>query len=321
MLNVLVTGATGFLGSRLIHHLSAKGLEPIAVTRSSASSLLAGTPSVYVSDLCAEDEWNNVMLGVDVVIHAAGRAHVMKSESPSNISEDYFHKVNVVGTLALARSALKAGVKRFIFISSIGVNGTVSTTPFTSRSLPAPTGPYASSKLAAELELMKLTSASSMELVIIRPPLIYGPNAPGNFKRLISLVDKRYPLPFGLVNNKRSFIFIDNLTDFIGKCVQHPVAANQIFLVSDGQDISTKFLISRVGLLLNKKAFIFPLPIGFIKFIAMLLGKRNVFDKVFGSLQIDSAEAKESLSWTPPYTVEEALRLTASSYLEDQSNA
>ncbi len=219
-----------------------------------------------------------------------------------------YQRVNVSGTLKLAQQAAHAGVRRFIFISSIGVNGNVSKRPFSADGHPHPAEAYAQSKWQAEQALWGIQKQTGMEVVIIRPPLVYGPDAPGNFGSLVRWVEKGVPLPLGAIHNKRSLVGIDNLVDLIIRCIDHPAAANQIFLAGDGEDLSTTELLRGVGKAMGKPARLIPVPAGLLQFGATLLGKKAMAQRLLGSLQVDISKTCELLDWKPPYTVEEGLR-------------
>lgn len=219
-----------------------------------------------------------------------------------------YQRVNVEGTVRLARQAAAAGVKRFIFVSSIGVNGNASTRPFSAEDEPRPAEPYARSKWEAERELLKIHEETGMELVIIRPPLVYGPNAPGNFGSLVRWIEKGIPLPLGAIDNKRSLVGIDNLVDLIVCCIDHPAAANQTFLAGDGEDISTTELLRGVGTAMRKPARLIPVPAALLYVGATLLGRRAMAQRLLGSLQVDIGKTRKLLGWQPPYTVAEGLR-------------
>lgn len=305
-MKVLLTGASGFLGGAIIAHLfrqerivlSCAVRSPIAQVR---------FPTFSVGDLCAANNWSQPLLGQKVVIHAAARAHIMKDELADPLSE--YRRVNVAGTLNLARQAAAAGIKRFIYISSIKVNGesTPLGKPFLSSDAPAPEDPYGLSKLEAERGLIQLAD-TGMEVVIIRPPLVYGPGVKGNFASMIKLVEKGLPLPLGAIHNKRSLVGIDNLVDLIIRCIDHPAAANQVFLAGDGEDISTTELLRGVGRAMGKPARLIPVPAGLLQFGATLLGRKAMAQRLLGSLQVDISKTRELLDWKPPYTVEEGLR-------------
>lgn len=302
---ILLTGATGFVGSSLFRELaSLPQVNLVAAVR-----VLRGNPSSTFFEVGPIDKSTNyspLINGVDVVVHTAARAHVMKEEADDPLSK--YRLVNVDGTLNLARQAAVAGVKRFIFISSIGVNGNVSTRPFTASDQPNAVEPYALSKWEAEQGLWKIQQATEMEVVIIRPPLIYGTGAPGNFGRLVRWIEKGTPLPLGAIHNKRSLISIDNLVNLIVRCIDHPAAANQVFLAGDGEDLSTTELLHGVGKAMGKPVRLVPVPTGLLHLGATLLGKRAMAQRLLGSLQVDISKTCELLDWTPPYTVEEGLR-------------
>ncbi|WP_238474351.1 NAD-dependent epimerase/dehydratase family protein [Pseudomonas cavernae] len=287
---------------------------PVAALRRQSVDLPGGVHCVQVGDLSANTSWSEALVGVKVVIHAAARAHVLNETADDPLVA--FRRVNVSGTLALARQAAQAGVERFIFISSIGVNGNQSSRPFTADDLPSPNEPYAVSKHEAELGLRQLAAETSMEIVIIRPPLVYGPKAPGNFGRLIKTVSKGVPLPLGAIHNRRSLVALDNLVDLIVTCIDHPAAANQTFLVSDGEDLSTTELLRRMGVALGKPARLLPVPSWLLEAGAAMLGKRALSRRLCSSLQVDISKTRELLGWAPPVSVDAALRKTATHFLE-----
>lgn len=302
---IVVSGMSGFVGSRLFSELKrsacfqAVGLCRRLPQREDCSGLHA------VGDLQQAD-LSALLPGADVLIHAAARAHIMKDEVADPLAE--YRRVNVEGTLNLARQAVAAGVKRFVFISSIGVNGNINTRPFRASDLPNPAEPYAQSKWEAEQGLMQLAAETGMEVVIIRPPLVYGSGAPGNFGSLVRWIEKGVPLPLGAVHNKRSLVGIDNLVDLIIRCIDHPAAANQVFLAGDGEDLSTTELLCGVGKAMAKPARLIPVPAGLLQFGATLLGKKAMAQRLLGSLQVDISKTCELLDWKPPYSVEEGLR-------------
>jgi nucleoside-diphosphate-sugar epimerase len=266
----------------------------------------AGIEKFPIGDIGPETKWNDALAGVDSVVHLAARAHIMNDEVADPLAE--YRRVNVDGTRNLARQAAAAGVKRFIFISSIGVNGNINTRPFTEDDTPNPAELYAQSKWEAEQGLWEIQRETGMELVIIRPPLVYGPSAPGNFGSLLKWVEKGIPLPLGAVHNRRSLVALDNLVDFIITCIDHPAAANQTFLVADGEDLSTTELLRRVGRAMGKPVRLIPVPMGLLQAGARLLGKQEMARRLCGSLQVDIAKARTMLSWKPPVAVDEGLR-------------
>lgn len=303
-MNIFLTGATGFLGGSLTNYLRRQA--DVTLTVAHRSKLDPPDNAFFIQDLSAETDWSSALVGQQVIIHAAARAHVMKDEVADPQLE--YQRVNVEGTVRLARQAAEAGVKRFIFVSSIGVNGNVSTRPFSAEDEPRPAEPYARSKWEAERELLKIHEETGMELVIIRPPLVYGPNAPGNFGSLVRWIEKGIPLPLGAIDNKRSLVGIDNLVNLIVCCIDHPAAANQTFLAGDGEDISTTELLRGVGAAMRKPARLIPVPAGLLYFGAILLGKRAMAQRLLGSLQVDISKTRKLLGWQPPYTVAEGLR-------------
>jgi len=260
-----------------------------------------------VGDL-AKAELSGVLHGADAVIHAAARAHVMKDEVADPLAE--YRRVNVESTLNLARQAVAAGLTRFVFISSIKVNGeaTASGAAFRVNDKPAPEDAYGLSKLEAEQGLKRLAAETGMEVVIIRPPLVYGPGVKGNFASMIKLVEKGLPLPFGAIHNQRSLVGIDNLVDLIIRCIDHPAAANHVFLAGDGEDISTTELLRGAGKAMGKPARLIPVPAGLLQLGATLLGRKAMAQRLLGSLQVDISKTCELLDWKPPYTVEEGLK-------------
>lgn len=311
---VLITGASGLVGEALVFRLLLdKRFEPVATAR--GATRLHGLCSVVPFDLTTEQVLP-VLDQIQVVVHAAARVHVMNETADDALLE--FRKVNVQGTLRLARSAAEAGVKRFVFISSIKVNGesTVLGQPFKADDEPCPSDPYAISKREAEQALWQLGSETGMEIVIIRPPLVYGPGVKANFLSMLNWLEKGIPLPLGAIKNQRSLVALGNLVDLIVVCIDHPAAANQVFLASDGEDVSTTRLLKCLAHALDKKACLLPLPQWLLSLGASLLGKQAVASRVLGSLQIDISKNRELLGWTPPISLARAMRQTADHYLE-----
>ena len=306
---VLLTGATGFVGGTLARRLSDDGKHSLvlACRRRLNDSSFANNTTKVVGDIGPETDWAEPLNGVEVVVHAAARAHFINDPASDPLAE--FRKINTEATLNLARQAAAAGVRRFVFISSIGVNGNQNTHPFTENDLPCPSEPYAVSKHEAEQGLGKIAEETGMEVVIIRPPLVYGPAAPGNFGSLLKWVAKGVPLPLGaVVHNKRSLVALDNLVDFIITCIDHPAAANQTFLVADGEDLSTTELLRRVGQAMGKPVRLIPVPMWLLQAGARLLGKQAMARRLCGSLQVDITKARTMLGWNPPVSVDEGLR-------------
>lgn len=308
---ILVTGASGFVGRSLISRLATDNLKVRACVRTGHFPLPEKIDVVYGHNLTANTDWHDVLEGVGVVIHLAARVHVMKDKVAEPLTE--FRKVNVDGTLNLARQAATAGVKRFIFISSIKVNGehTENGRPFTESDAPNPQDAYGISKFEAEQGLLKIAQQTGMEIVIIRPPLVYGPGVKANFASMMKAVRRKIPLPLGAIHNKRSFVYVENLVSLIVCCINHTNAANQTFLVSDDQDLSTTELLRSCALALNVNVWLFPLPQKMIEVLATTLGKRDVAQRLCGNLQVDIAKAKMLLGWVPPISVEDGLTATA----------
>lgn len=302
--NVLITGANGFIGKQLLLNLISQGINALGAVR----DLSVDTSNLVLSpSLSADADWSKILVNKDVVIHLAGRAHVLKETTDNPL--ELFREVNVAGTIKLAQQAIQAGVKRFVFISSIGVNGNITTnTPFSADDVPNPIESYALSKYEAEQALQKLSCESGMELVIIRPPLVYGADAPGNFGKLIKLVHKRYPLPLGAIDNKRSFVSVNNLISLIVTCMEHPLAANQVFLVSDDDDVSTTDLLRNISKILMIRSRLIPIPVFLLYLIAQILGKKHVIQKMCCSLQVNIEKTKNMLDWIPPENIEQGLR-------------
>ena len=306
-MNILLTGATGFLGRKLAKYLHSKpNVGLTAVVRRSVD--VSAFQTREVQRINANTDWSEALINQQVVIHAAARAHIMQDEVPDPLAE--YRLVNVEGTLNLARQAANASVKRFIFISSIKVNGEKTSLgqPFTADDMPAPEDAYGISKWEAEQGLTKIASETGMEIVIIRPPLVYGPGVKGNFASIIKLVEKDIPLPLGAIHNQRSLVALDNLVDLIITCIDHPAAANQVFLAGDGQDLSTTELLQGVAKAASKSSRLIPIPSSLLMFAATLLGKKAVAQRLLGSLQVDISKARYLLGWEPPISVEEGLR-------------
>jgi UDP-glucose 4-epimerase len=267
-----------------------------------------GAVFVAVGDLSAQADWSEALAGVQTVVHAAARVHVMDETATDTLTE--FRRVNVQGTLQLARQAEASGVRRFVFISSIKVNGEVTNLglPFTAENIPAPLDPYGVSKMEAEQALRQIATETGMEVVIIRPPLVYGPGVKANFAALMRAVQRGWPLPLGAVHNQRSLVALDNLVDFIVTCITHPQAANQTFLVSDGQDLSTTELVRGMAQAAGMPARLLPVPVWALQAGATLLGKGDAVQRLCGNLQVDISKARQLLGWVPPVSVEDGLR-------------
>lgn len=317
-MKILITGGAGFVGRQTVRHLAATTAHELMVSVRRQDADLSRMASVHVTgEINEEVSWSTVLAGVDVVIHAAARVHVMNDAATDPIAE--FRKVNVAGTLSLARQAAAAGVRRFIFLSSIKVNGegTEPGRPYTADAAPAPADSYGISKMEAEQGLRALSAKTGMEVVIIRPVLVYGPGVKANFRSMMKWLSKGIPLPLGAITNKRSLVALDNLVDLIATCIEHPRAANQTFLVSDGEDISTSELLRRMAAALGAPARLLPIPAGLLECVATLLGRRDMARRLCGSLQVDIRKTCELLGWSPPYSVDMTLHKTAEHFLRN----
>lgn len=319
-MRILLTGTTGFVGNALLQQITAEGhYDPVVAIRRQVVGLPYGVHVMRVNGLQPETQWSKVLEGCEVVVHLAARVHVMHDTSSGPLAE--FRMINVEGTLSLARQAAAAGVRRFIFISSIKVNGegTPVNMPYLAGAQAAPADPYGISKMEAEHGLRALAGETGMEVVIIRPTLVYGPGVKANFLNMMRWLHKGVPLPFGAIHNRRSLVALDNLVDLIMTCVEHPAAANQTFLVGDGEDLSTTELLLRMSVALGKPARLLPVPSRLLEVGAKLLGKQALAQRLCGSLQVDISKTRELLNWTPPVSVDEALRKTAKHFLEQQN--
>lgn len=303
-MKLLLTGATGFVGGRLAEVLDRMPDIELTCAVRRAGSARHGR-ELMVNGLDADTGWFEEAGSQDVIIHAAARAHIVKDEVSYPLAE--YRRVNVDGSLNLARQAAEAGVNRFIFISSIGVNGNINKRPFTENDEPSPAEPSAQSKLEAELGLQEIGKETGMEVTVIRPPLVYGLNAPGNFDSLIRWVGRGGALPLGAIHNQRSLVALDNLVDLIVTCIDHPAAANQVFLAGDGEDLSTTELLQSVGRAMGKPARLIPVPASVLMLGASVLGKKAVAQRLLGSLQVDVSKARNLLGWEPPLSVKEGL--------------
>lgn len=307
MHKVLVTGANGFLGKALVNQLEKLQKYQIRCVIRSRINAKNSEKYALIKNIDGNTDWSEVLEAQTTVIHTAARAHVMKENTNDQI--DLYRSTNVEGTLKLAQQAAAMGVKRFIFISSIKVSGehTKEGMAFSHNDTPNPQDAYGYSKLDAELGLMEINKKTKMEVVIIRPPLIYGSGVKGNFSQLMKIIQKGIPLPFGSINNKRSLIGLDNLIDLIITCMGHPNAAGQILLASDGQDLSTTELLNCLAQALNMRPRLIKIPQKLLINVLKLFGKQDVSQRLFGSLQVDITRTRELLDWSPPYSVEEGM--------------
>jgi len=311
-MNVLVTGVSGFVGrafcAHAIAHHSLRG-----VTRSLAD-LPKGVAGALVTEINESTKWDSALLGCDVVVHLAARVHVIQETSADPLSA--FRRVNVEGTLNLAQQAAYAGVRRFVFVSSIKVNGesTATGSAFFASDAPAPLNAYGVSKMEAEQGLREIARNTGMEVAIIRPPLVYGPRVKGNFQVMMRWLSRGVPLPLGAINNKRSLVVLDNLIDLITICIDHPAAAAETFLVSDGEDLSTTQLLRRMGQALGKPARLIPVPPALLKAGSELVRKPELAERLCGSLQVDISKTRQLLRWNPRISVDEGLRTAAAGF-------
>jgi nucleoside-diphosphate-sugar epimerase len=295
-MKILITGSNGFIGANLTNKLK---LEHSVIGHGRAGYNSSNTSDFFAVNIDSQTNWKACLSGVNTVVHLAAVAH-----NKSNNSE-LINDVNVNGTINLAQHAVKGSVKRFIYISSIDVLGNATLTPFNEKSSAEPLSPCAESKLKAESALLKIASESTMEVVIIRPVLVYGGGAPGNFSKLANLVDRLPLLPFALCDNKRSFISIDNLVDFISVCIIHPKAKNQVFCISDGADVSIRELTDGIAKGLNKGLIQLPIPVCVFKLLGKITGKSHQIEQLIGDFQVDSSKARRLLDWVPPVTMAE----------------
>lgn len=313
---VLLTGASGFVGGALLDRLVGDSRYCVtAVLRRDVQDFPQDAKKVRIADIADGPDWEVFFASSpSVVVHTAARVHVMNDASADPLLE--FRRVNTHGTLELARQAAAFGVRRFIFISSIKVNGegTSLECPYTADDYPQPVDPYGISKYEAEEGLRQLSEETGLEVVIIRPPLVYGPGVKANFLNMMRWLQKGVPLPLGAIHNKRSLVALDNLVDLVVTCIQHPAAANQTFLAGDGVDLSTTELLQLMAAALDKPARLLPVPMAWLEFAAMLLGKRAFSQRLCGSLRVDIGKARELLGWQPPVEVEQALTQVARHY-------
>ncbi len=315
-MRILVTGATGFVGRRLCVRLVAEGHAIVAAVRSAASveRLVPGCRAAVVGDLALPVDWSDAVAGVDCVVHLAARVHVL-NETAADAAERYA-AMNVDATRRLADAAAKARVKRVVFVSSIKAAAEESVLPLREEYAPAPIDPYGISKLAAEGALLAMGAAGTIEAVVVRPPLVYGPGVGGNFRRLLALADlaRRVPLPLGGIQNARSLIYVENLADALLQCCVEPAARNQLFHVSDGEDLSTSELVARLAEQLGGPARLFAVPAPVIRAAAAAVGRRQEADRMIGSLRVDSTKIRRALGWRPPESVDAGLAASAQAF-------
>jgi UDP-glucose 4-epimerase len=308
---ICITGATGFLGKHLVDVLKNN------LVLTSRSSFSVDGNLCFIKNIDKHTNYSDMLINVSCIIHCAGRVHIFNDKSTDSLQK--YREVNTEGTLNLAKQAVKAGVKRFIFISSIKVNGecTKPNDPFKESDFYIPTDPYGLSKYEAEVGLSEIALMTGMELVVIRPPLVYGPGVKANFSSLMSLVLKGIPLPFGCItSNIRSLVSVKNLVDLILTCIDHPKAANQVFLVSDDHDVSTASMVKHMSQSLGKPCRLLSVPLWCYRLVGKLTGKTDVVDRLLGSLQVDITHTKETLNWAPPQTLQKGFKETAEAFLK-----
>jgi nucleoside-diphosphate-sugar epimerase len=315
-MTVLVTGGSGFVGQAVASELIARKCFRVrTTTRNSRSTKGQSSADVVVMELRPETDWSRALVGVDVVVHTAARVHVMNDKSTDPLAD--FRFVNVESTVSLAQQAATAGVRRFVFLSTVKVNreSTEVGSPLMADDVPCPMDPYAVSKLEAEELLRQIAHETGMEVVIIRPPLVYGPSVKANFESMMRWLDRGIPLPLAaLTQNRRSFVALDNLVDLIVICMHHSAAANQTFLVSDGEDLSTADLLKRMAVALGRSAKLYYIPPALLMLGAVLVRKTDIYQRLCGSLQLDIMKTREVLGWTPLVSVDEGLRRAAASF-------
>lgn len=315
--HVLITGATGFVGRALLSKLLADSSlgHPHLALRSDPSNDFESINYSVVGNISSRTDWRDVLQGTDIVVHLAARVHVMADASDNPLMA--YRDVNVEGTLELLRQSARAGVKRFIFLSSIKVNGeeTINGNKFSEDSAPNPIDPYGVSKFEAEEGIKDFCKEAGMEYVIIRPPLMYGPGVKANYRKLLDVIYRGIPLPFACIHNRRSMLALGNLVDFLSVALTHPCAANQTFLLSDGEDLSSKELVEKISVAMGKRSRLISLPVSMLKLIGILFGRSQAVRRLLGSLQIDSSKARERLNWTPPLTTQEGITLTVKDFL------
>lgn len=319
-MNLLITGATGFVGSRLVDVTLTAKHQVLAVMRSEKVQNVEPNQNIQwcVGNLSPEFDWSKNLADVDCVIHCAARVHQMQEEAQD--IQAVYDEVNFHGTLNLAKQAVEAGVKRFIFLSSIKVNGeqTEAGKPFLPKVSVPPIDPYGLSKYKAEIALMALAEQTGLDVVIIRPPLVYGPGVKANFQSMMKWVSRSVPLPLGAIHNQRSLVYLDNLVDLILNCVDNPNAANQTFLVSDDHDVSTTQLLKQIKQSSNSHCVLIPIPMSWFRLAASLIGKPQIAQRLCGSLQVDISDTKKQLNWQPSVSWEQGISETVSHFFQSK---
>ncbi len=306
---LFVTGASGFVGSALVARLADDERYRVrAAVYGQSGAIPEGVEVIHGMDLAQPGDWSAMLKGVDCLIHAGARVHIMHETVPDALAE--YRRVNVQGTLNLAQQAAAAGVRRFIFLSSVKVNGEETfDQPLTTHDRPQPVDAYGISKWEAEQALNEIGAKTGMEIVVLRLPLVYGPGVGGNFAAMLRMLQRPWPLPLAAVrHNRRSLVALDNVVDLVAMCIDHPVAANRTWMISDDEDVSTADLLRRTAAAMGQSARLFPLPAGLLRLGAALIGKSEVARRLLGSLQVDMSETRQLLGWNPPVSLEEGLR-------------
>ncbi|MEZ8397130.1 UDP-glucose 4-epimerase family protein [Vibrio splendidus] len=314
-MNILVTGSTGFVGANVVVLARERDWKVTSVVRKQIESI---TNSLVIDSINSSTDWSGAFDGVDCVVHCAARVHQMNESEQDALAA--YQEVNTLGTLNLAKQAAEAGVKRFVFVSSIKVNGEFSelNLPFEPNLKNTPQDPYGLSKYEAEVELAKLSKETGLEVVIIRPPLVYGPGVKANFLSMMRLIDKGIPLPFGAIKNQRSLVYLDNLSDLILTGCEHPVAPGHTFLASDDHDVSTTQLMQTIAHAMGKSPRLIPIPMSWIQAGSSVLNKQHIAQRICGNLQVDIGLTKEILGWKPPVSFDQGIKRTVEAYLKSR---
>lgn len=315
---VLVTGATGFVGRTLCEVLTQRGLRVRAATRTAQVPCANAAEVCVVGEINQRTDWSRALEDVDWVMHLAARAHLLGATAAD---ADAYREVNSLGTAALTAAAARSGVSRFVFLSSVKVNGEATPArPYSARDEPRPADPYAVSKWEGELAVRHASSGSRIQSAIVRSPLVYGPGVRANFLRLLRWVDRGMPLPFAAVRNRRSLISVWNLADVLIRVAEHPAAPGRVWMVSDGSDVSTTDLVRALALAMGRKARLLPVPVRLLYLAGTLAARQAEIDRLCGSLVVDISETREQLEWTPPLTLQAGLERTVAWYLsQDRS--
>jgi nucleoside-diphosphate-sugar epimerase len=314
MASILVTGSNGFVGSAFCTEAARRGYKIRAAQRAIPNSQNCGYERIEISHIDSDTDWSDALKGCDSVVHLASRVHVMRDHVANPLEE--FRKINVAGTERLARSAAACGVKRLVFVSSIKVNGesTLADRKFLETDEPSPHDPYAISKCETESILHRVSEETGLEIVIVRPPLVYGAGVKGNLVQMLNVLAKDLPLPLASVRNLRSLVYVENLVDALILCTTHPAAAGQTYLVSDGDDVSTPDLLRHLGVPMGHPARLIPCPMFILNLAGHISGKSAQIERLVGSLQVDSTKIRRELNWTPPYNLQQGLHATAQWY-------